>query len=136
MAAALLAGAVARVLLGRRGVFYRVAGLQAALADDCDGTMPPFDRVRTHAAHPATHPPNVLTSAPPPLPVQIVCLGPARAEGAAAAIRERTGVDVAVVDVNDRSRQIGACLHRWGDDACNLLCHDGPFSWQQQGHVT
>lgn len=46
VAFALAAAVLARVLLRRRGVFYTLAGVQSALADDCDGTMPPFDRVR------------------------------------------------------------------------------------------
>ena len=40
---AFLAGALTK-LVGRRGVFYQLAGYQARLIDDVTGTMPPFDK--------------------------------------------------------------------------------------------
>jgi F420-0:gamma-glutamyl ligase-like protein len=74
----LLASAVGAIgkLLGRRGDFYRVAGMQAATID---------------AAH---------TSPVPPYD-QCVILGPKDPDGVARRIRERTGCEAAVMDVND-----------------------------------
>jgi hypothetical protein len=63
-------------LLGRRGDFYRIAGMQAATID---------------AAH---------TSPVPPYD-QCVILGPKDPEGVARRIREKTGCEAAVMDIND-----------------------------------
>jgi F420-0:gamma-glutamyl ligase len=63
-------------LLGRRGDFYRVAGMQAATID---------------AAH---------TSPVPPYD-QCVILGPKDPDGVARRIKERTGCEAAVMDIND-----------------------------------
>lgn len=63
-------------LVGRRGDFYRVAGMQAATID---------------AAH---------TSPVPPYD-QCVILGPKDPAGVARRIRERTGHEAAIMDVND-----------------------------------
>lgn len=67
------AGAAGK-LLGRRGDFYRVAGVQAATIDAA-GTSP--------------------------LQSDCVILGPKNPEAVARSIRERTGLPTAVVDVND-----------------------------------
>jgi F420-0:gamma-glutamyl ligase-like protein len=61
-------------LVGRRGDFYRIAGMQAATID---------------AAH---------TS---PLQPDCVILGPKDPEKVAAAIKDRTGCEAAVMDIND-----------------------------------
>lgn len=61
--------------LGRSGDFYRVAGRQVAVIDDCTGTLPPFDK----------H----------------VVLAPARVQAVVEEIRRRTGIDAAIVDAND-----------------------------------
>jgi len=71
---AFLIGAVAK-LLGQPGVFYRLAGDQAALIDDVTGTLPPYD--------------------------QFVVLGPSRPHTVVAEIKEQTGLPAAIVDVND-----------------------------------
>jgi len=63
-------------LLGRRGDFYRVAGMQAATID---------------AAH---------TSPVPPYD-QCVILGPKDPDGVARRIQERTGCQAAIMDIND-----------------------------------
>ena len=42
---AFIVGAVTK-LLGKKGVFYQMAGYQARLIDDVTGTMPPYDKVR------------------------------------------------------------------------------------------
>jgi hypothetical protein len=66
-------------LVGRRGLFYELAGEQAALIDDVTGTMPPFDKC--------------------------LVFGPADPNGVAEAIKERLGCYGAVVaDVNDLKR--------------------------------
>lgn len=71
---AFVVGAVAK-LLGRPGVFYQLAGEQAALIDDVTGTLPPYD--------------------------QFIVLGPARPQTVVEEIREQTGLAAAIVDVND-----------------------------------
>jgi len=77
---AMLAGMVAKVF-GRSGVFYQLAGRQAALIDDMTGTMPPFDKY--------------------------VVYGPHDPYGVAAAIKERMGCyGAAVADVNDLKRAL------------------------------
>ncbi len=38
-------------LVGRNGVFYQLAGEQAALIDDVTGTMPPFDKNLVYGPH-------------------------------------------------------------------------------------
>jgi len=62
-------------LVGRRGDFYRVAGQELALFDDIAGTVWPFEK----------H----------------IVMGPKNARGVAAKIKEATGVDAVIVDVND-----------------------------------
>jgi hypothetical protein len=75
---AMLAGMLAK-LVGRSGVFYEMAGEQAALIDDVTGTMPPFDK---HIVY-GPHDPN----------------------GVAESIRQRLGCHgAAVADVNDLKR--------------------------------
>ena len=74
LAAALLGGATR--LCGRRGDFYRIAGMQAATID---------------AAH---------TSPVPPYD-QCVILGPRDPEKVAQQIKERTGCEAAIMDIND-----------------------------------
>lgn len=77
---AMLCGMAAK-LIGKSGVFYDLAGPQAALIDDVTGTMPPYDK---HIVY-----------------------GPADATGVAEQIRERLGCYGAVVaDVNDLKRSL------------------------------
>lgn len=74
LAAAILGG-ITR-FLGRRGDFYRIAGMQAALIDAAHTSpVPPFD--------------------------QCVILGPKNPDAVAQTIKERTGCEAAIVDVND-----------------------------------
>lgn len=80
---AMIAGLLAK-LVGKNGVFYDLAGEQAALIDDVTGTMPPFDK----------H----------------IVFGPADPAGVAEQIRKRLGCyGATVADVNDlkRSRIVG-----------------------------
>ncbi len=75
---AMVMGILAK-LVGRSGVFYEMAGEQAALIDDVTGTMPPFDK---HIVY-----------------------GPADPNGVAEAIKTRFGCHGgAVADVNDLKR--------------------------------
>lgn len=97
-------------LLGRRGDFYRVAGMQAATID---------------AAH---------TSPVPPYD-QCVILGPKDPDGVARRIRERTGCETAIMDINDigGSWVLGASA---GIDRRNLenVMRDNPMG--QKGECT
>ncbi|MEW5762571.1 MAG: coenzyme F420-0:L-glutamate ligase [Bacillota bacterium] len=77
----ILAGCVAAALgrlVGRRGDFYRVAGRHLALIDDVAGTMCSYEG--------------------------FIVLGPRDPERVAEAIKEATGLDVAITDVNDARR--------------------------------
>ncbi|MBI2265427.1 MAG: coenzyme F420-0:L-glutamate ligase [Armatimonadetes bacterium] len=69
-----LVGSLGR-LVGRKGDFYRITGRGAATIDDCTGTMPPYDKC--------------------------VVLGPKDPGGTAAALKDKTGLAIAVVDAND-----------------------------------
>jgi CheY-like chemotaxis protein len=62
-------------LVGRRGDFYRVAGRQLAQIDDFAGTMWPFDR----------H----------------IVLGPKDTQKVVERIKQSTGVDAVITDIND-----------------------------------
>lgn len=72
------AAALAGRLFGRRGWFYHVAGRRLALIDDIAGTLPPYDAC--------------------------IVLGPKDPRRLAEAIRDATGVDAAIADVNDLRR--------------------------------
>ena len=75
---AFIVGGIAKVF-GQSGMFYKLAGEQAALIDDVTGTMPPFDKV--------------------------LVFGPKEPVKVAEAIRERLGCyGAAVADVNDLKR--------------------------------
>ena len=60
------------------GMFYRLAGEQANLVDDVTGTIPPYD--------------------------QFVVLGPQNPQGVCDRIKQETGLEAAIVDVNDLRR--------------------------------
>ncbi|MEL7068870.1 MAG: F420-0:Gamma-glutamyl ligase [Cyanobacteria bacterium J06581_3] len=74
VAGAFAIGAVAKVF-GSPGMFYRLAGEQARLIDDVTGTLPPFD--------------------------QFIVLGPANSQQLCDQIFAETGLQAAIVDVND-----------------------------------
>ena len=75
---AMVAGMLGKVV-GRHGLFYELAGPQAALVDDVTGTMPPFDK---HIVY-----------------------GPDKPDEVALAIKQRFGCyGAAVADVNDLKR--------------------------------
>ncbi len=74
---AFLVGSVAKILKVP-GVFYRLAGEQARLVDDVTGTLPPFD--------------------------QFIVMGPDQPEKVVEHIKTATGLEAAIVDVNDLKR--------------------------------
>lgn len=76
--AAFIVSVFTRVFLRRKGDFYRLAGKQAALVDDITGTTPPFDKY--------------------------IVMGPKEPEKVVAAIKERFGIEAAIVDANDLGR--------------------------------
>ena len=69
------AAAVAARLVGKRGVFYHLAGEQARLIDDVSGALAPYD--------------------------QFITLGPVNVRETVEAVRRKLGLPCAVVDVND-----------------------------------
>lgn len=75
---AFLAGAVAKAVLRKPGVFYQLAGEQARLIDDVTGTLPPYD--------------------------QFLVMGPENSQAVVDAIKRETGISAAIVDVNDLRR--------------------------------
>lgn len=72
---AFLVGAIAKLVLRQRGVFYQLAGEQARLIDDLTGTLPPYD--------------------------QFIVLGPEDPQRVVEEIKYETGIAAAIVDVND-----------------------------------
>lgn len=72
---AFVVGAIAKMVLGKPGVFYQLAGEQARLIDDVTGTLPPYD--------------------------QFIVLGPDRPQEVVDRIKQETGLSAAIVDVND-----------------------------------
>ncbi len=72
--AAIFGGVISKLFKGS-GMFYRLAGEQAALIDDMPGAIPPFD--------------------------YYVVMGPQNASATCKAIKERTGHESAIIDAND-----------------------------------
>jgi hypothetical protein len=72
---AFVGGALMKVFLRRGGGFYQLAGDQARLIDDVTGTLPPYD--------------------------QFIVLGPQNSQAVVDEIRQATGLEAAIVDVND-----------------------------------
>ena len=78
VAAAFVIGAIAKAVLRTPGVFYMLAGEQARLIDDVTGTLPPYD--------------------------QFIVLGPKNPQSIVDEIKAGTGLEAAIVDVNDLRR--------------------------------
>ena len=74
VAFAFIVGAAAK-LAGIGGVFYALAGYQAALIDDVTGTISPYD--------------------------QFIVLGPANPATTVETVKQETGMETAIVDAND-----------------------------------
>ncbi len=72
---AFVLGAFAKKFLSQPGLFYQLAGEQAPLIDDVTGTLPPYD--------------------------QFIVLGPDRPDQVVSQIKANTGLEAAIVDVND-----------------------------------
>jgi len=99
---AMLMGLLAK-LIGRNGLFYELAGEQAALIDDVTGTMPPFDKY--------------------------IVYGPLDPSGVAEAIKKRLGCHgAAVADVNDlkRAAVLGVTAGLRPEELAQILIHN-PF---------
>ena len=99
---AFIVGAVTK-LLGKKGVFYQMAGYQARLIDDVTGTMPPYDK---HIVYGPKEPFKVVKE-----------------------MKEACGVYGAVIaDVNDLKR---AAIIGWTDgvdpDKVSKILIDNPF---------
>lgn len=99
---ALAVGFLAK-LIGRRGVFYELAGYQAALIDDVTGTMPPYDK----------H----------------VVLGPREPQAVVDRLRALLGCHgVVIADVNDLKRvRIVAKTTGVDDERLRAALLDNPF---------
>jgi len=72
---AFIGGSIAKALFRKPGMFYQWAGEQARLIDDVTGTLPPYD--------------------------QFIVLGPDRPQQVVERIYQETGLQAAIVDVND-----------------------------------
>ncbi len=78
VAFAFIVGALAKAIFRIPGVFYMLAGEQARLIDDVTGTLPPYD--------------------------QFIVLGPKTPQMVVDEIKSGTGLEAAIVDVNDLRR--------------------------------
>ncbi len=76
--AAFILGAFAKLVLRKKGLFYELAGRQAELIDDVTGTLPPYE--------------------------QFLVYGPEQPQQTVEALKAATGLEVAIVDVNDLKR--------------------------------
>lgn len=76
--AAFIVGVLAKLLLRKKGVFYELAGWQAPLIDDVTGTLPPYE--------------------------QFLVYGPDQPQKTVDDLKAATGLEVAIVDVNDLKR--------------------------------
>lgn len=94
-------------LVGRRGDFYRVAGHHLALIDDVAGTMWPFEK----------H----------------IILGPKNPQQVVEAVKEATGAEAVIVDMNDK-RNVDVLAFSSGIDAGSLIkdLADNPFGNDDQ----
>ncbi|MEP0923327.1 F420-0:Gamma-glutamyl ligase [Leptolyngbya sp. FACHB-711] len=72
---AFIGGSIAKAVFKKPGMFYQWAGEQARLIDDVTGTLPPYD--------------------------QFIVLGPDRPQQVVERIYQETGLQAAIVDVND-----------------------------------
>ncbi len=98
--AAFVGGAIARVF-GHRGGFYQLAGEQARLVDDVTGTLPPYD--------------------------QFIVLGPDNPQGVVDEIQRETGLECAIVDVNDLGAvKVLAATARVSEDFLNRALRSNP----------
>jgi len=98
---AFVVGSFAKILLQKAGVFYQLAGEQARLIDDVTGTLPPYD--------------------------QFIVLGPDQPQQVVDDIKAQTGLDAAIVDVNDLKRvKVLAATAGVSEDLLNHALIDNP----------
>jgi len=98
---AFVVGGLAKVLFGQGGVFYQLAGEQARLIDDVTGTLPPYD--------------------------QFIVLGPEQPQKVVEDIKAQTGLEVAIVDVNDLKRvKVLAATAGVSESLLNAVLIDNP----------
>lgn len=91
VALAFVVAGFTRLLLGRRGDFYRIAGYYARVIDDVMGTMPPFDK---HIVLPPGDPDGVATRLARALGRNVgVCIVDANDLGKAEIVGASPGVD-------------------------------------------
>lgn len=89
-------------LVGKKGLFYELAGRPAELIDDITGTMPPFDKY--------------------------IVAGPKDPERVVARIKERTGMEAAIADANDLKRaMILAATPGLDPQQVSKMLLDNPF---------
>lgn len=74
---AFVGGAIFKAVFKQPGMFYTLAGYQAKLVDDVTGTLPPYD--------------------------QFIVLGPENPQQIVNEIKQKTGLDAAIIDANDLS---------------------------------
>jgi hypothetical protein len=101
MVPSMMVGALGKAL-GVQGLFYTLAGPPVELIDDITGTLPPFDKY--------------------------IVAGPAEPADVVKRIRERTGMEAAIVDANDLKR-VMVLAHTDGIEAAEIsrLLLDNPF---------
>jgi hypothetical protein len=101
MIASFFIGALGKAV-GKKGLFYELAGKPAELIDDITGTMPPFDKY--------------------------IVAGPKDPDGVVRRIKERTGMEAAIVDANDLKRaMVLACTPGASADSVSRMLLDNPF---------
>lgn len=101
MVLAFFIGAAGKAV-GKKGLLYELAGRPAELIDDLTGTMPPYDKY--------------------------IVAGPKDPEAVVARIKERTGMEAAIVDANDlkRAMVLAATPGVKPEDVSRMLL-DNPF---------
>ncbi|MGF1523447.1 MAG: F420-0:Gamma-glutamyl ligase [Leptolyngbyaceae cyanobacterium] len=98
---AFVGGALMKAFLRRGGGFYQLAGEQARLIDDVTGTLPPYD--------------------------QFIVLGPESPQQVVDEIRQATGLEAAIVDVNDlRAVKVLASTSGITESVLNQALIDNP----------
>mmetsp|Transcript_35264 Transcript_35264/g.59436 ORF Transcript_35264/g.59436 Transcript_35264/m.59436 type:complete len:469 (+) Transcript_35264:194-1600(+) len=88
---ALVMGIICKVFLRKPGMFYHFGGYEAKLIDDLTGCIPPYDK--------------------------FIMPGPAEPAKVAARVKAETGLECAIVDVNDKSHYLGMVILACTDPA-------------------
>eukprot|EP00959_Pyramimonas_sp_CCMP1952_P248958 5204234-Pyramimonas_sp.AAC.1 len=85
-------------LFRKPGMFYHFAGYEANLIDDLTGCIPPYDK--------------------------FIMPGPAEPEAVVARVKAETGLECAIVDVNDKSHYLGMVIVASTDPTLNEVIKD------------